>query len=122
VEQRWWALTRVRLLPPFMKRYARRRVDTIAARHAVGYFGRRDHADNQDTRIPQGEEVLVPAIWLTELYTPTTLAGLLDGLPPFLAKAQDMGRDREDLAEWVRAARRRGGGAWQMLPYVSPPR
>jgi hypothetical protein len=121
MERRWWALTRVRYLPPFIKRYARRRVDTIAARHAVQYFGRQDPADNQATRIPDGEEVHVPAIWLTELYTPTTLAGLLDGLPPFLAKAQDRGHDREDLVEWVRAARRRGGGAWQMLPYVFPP-
>jgi hypothetical protein len=121
MERRWWALIRVRYLPPFIKRYARRRVDTIAARHAVRYFGRQDPADNQNTRIPEGEEVHVPAIWLTELYTPTTLAGLLDGLPPFLAKAQDMGHDREDLVEWVRAARRRGGGAWQTLPYVFPP-
>lgn len=121
VERRWWALIRVRYLPPFIKRYARRRVDTIAARHAVRYFGRQDPAANQDTRIPDGEEVHVPAIWLTELYTPTTLAGLLDGLSPFLAKAQDMGGDREDLAELVRAARRRGGGVWQTLPYVFPP-
>ena len=121
MERRWWALIRMRYLPPFIKRYARRRVDTIAARHAVRYFGRQDPADNENTRIPEGEEVRVPAIWLTELYTPTTLAGLLDGLPPFLAKAQDMGRDREDLVEGVRAARRRGGGAWQTLPYVFRP-
>jgi hypothetical protein len=121
VEQRWWALTRVRYLPPFIKRYARRRLDTIAATDSVQYFGRRDPADNQNTRIPEGEEVLVPVIWLTELYTPTTLADLLDGLPLFLAKTKDIGGGRQDLVEWVRAARRRGGGAWQMLPYVLPP-
>ncbi len=82
MERRWWALIRVRYLPPFIKRYARRRVDTIAARDAVRYFGRQDPTDNQNTRIPEGEEVHVPAIWLTELYTPTTLAGLRVGPRP----------------------------------------
>ena len=125
MEQRWWALTRVRYLPPFIERYARRRLDTIAARDMIRYFGRRDVADNQNTRIPEGEEVRVPVIWLTELYTPTTLTGLLNGLPPFLGRAKntrgkDIGRGREDLVEWVQAARRRGGGDWKMLPYVFP--
>ena len=120
-EQRWAALARRRYLPPFIKRYALRRMDVIAARDSARFFGRRDPADNQDTRMPVGEQVQVPVIWLTELYTPTTLAGLLDGLPQLLAKAEGIDRGREDLSEWVRMARRRGGGAWRMLPYVFPP-
>jgi hypothetical protein len=71
--------------------------------------------------MPDGEQVHVPVIWLTELYTPTTLVGLLDGLPQLLAKAKGIDRGREDLSEWVRRTRRQGGGAWQMLPYVFPP-
>ena len=120
-EQRWAALARRRYLPPFIKRYALRRMDVIAARDSARFFGRRDPADNQDTRMPVGEQVQVPVIWLTELYTPTTLVGLLDGLPQLLAKAEGIDRGREDLSEWVRMARRRGGGAWRMLPYVFPP-
>ena len=120
-EQRWAALVFRSHAPGFMKRYARRRMDVIAARDTVRYFRSRDLTANEETRIPNGERVCLPVIWLTELYTPTTLVGLLDGLERWLAKSEDVHSDSGDLTELVRRARRRGGGAWQVLPYVFPP-
>ena len=80
----------------------------------------RDRGDNLDTRIPEGEQVRLPVIWLTELYTPTTLTGLLEGLPRLMAKARYQHLDRGDLVEWVQGTRRQGGGSWRILPIVRP--
>ena len=63
--------------------------------------------------------VRVPAIWLTELYTPTTLGGLVDRLPSLMAKARNQHPERGDIVEWLQDARRRGGGAWRALPNVT---
>lgn len=89
------------------------------AREVERTAGARDADDNRDTRIPDGEQVRVPAIWVTELYTPTTLGGLVDHLPSVMAKARDQHLERGDILEWLQDARRRGGGAWRMLPNVT---
>ena len=89
------------------------------AREVERVAGARDADDNRDTRIPDGEQVRVPAIWLTELYTPTTLGALADRLPSVMAKAGDQHPERGDIVEWLQDARRRGGGAWRMLPSVT---
>lgn len=78
--ERWWGvLARSRYLPRFIREHARLRwMAQVDERRVAG----RDPGDNRDTRIPVGEQVLVPVFWLTELYTPTTLDGLLPaGLP-----------------------------------------
>jgi hypothetical protein len=86
----------------------------------VGRLRPRDPDDNRETRIPEGEQIRFPVIWLTELYTSTTLAGLLQGLPPLLTKAHDPDSSHEDLVDWVRTSRREGGGAFSPLPEVLP--
>ena len=58
----------------------------------------------------------MPVVWLTELYTPTTLDGLLSGLASLMARAGDQDPMRGDIVEWVKDARRQGGGSWRMLP------
>src|SRR5258705_1329804 len=117
-EQRWAKLARRRGLPSFIRRYAERRWTVIDAQSSERIWGRSDLDDNRDTRIPDGEHVGMPVIWLTELYTLTTLAGLLDGLPPLMAKARYQHPERGDLLDWVQSSRRQGGGAWRMLPVV----
>ena len=86
-KERWWGvLARSRYLPRFIRGQARIRwMARVHERRVAG----RDPGDNRDTRIPAGEQVLVPVIWLTELYTPTTLDGLLSGLPSLMARAGD---------------------------------
>ena len=117
-KERWWGvLARSRYLPRFIRGQARLRwMARVHERRVAG----RDPGDNRDTRIPAGEQVLVPVIWLTELYTPTTLDGLLSGLPSLMTRAGDQDPRREDIVEWVKDARRQGGGSWRMLPNVWP--
>jgi hypothetical protein len=120
-ERHWEWLARRRHLPPFIRKHIQHRRAVADAQAAERHWRRRDPDDNRDTRIPDGEQVRIPVIWLTELYTPTTLSGLLKGLPPLITKARWKHPERGDLVEWVQAARRQGGGAWQMLPEVWPP-
>ena len=120
-EQRWARLARRRRLPPFVRKYVQHRWAVILAQASERRLSLRDPDENRDTRLPADEQIRVPVIWLTELYTPTTLVGLLQRLPPLLAKARYQHPERGDLVHWVQAARRQGGGAWRMLPVVRPP-
>jgi hypothetical protein len=120
-QERWASLARRRHLPPLVRKYVQYRWTVTLAQASERHMSRRDPAENRETRIPDEEQIRVPVIWLTELYTPTTLAALLQGLPPLLAKARYQHPDRGDLVDWVQAARRQGGGAWRALPIVRPP-
>ncbi len=119
-KRRWEALASQRYAPPLIRRYAQRRLTLARAQAMAGRLRRRDRDDNQNRRIPEGEQIRFRVIWLTELYTPTTLAGLLQGLPPLLAKAHDPNLSHEDPVDWVRTSRRQGGGAFRQLPDVLP--
>ena len=119
-KRRWVTLASRRRLPPFIRKYAQHRL-TVTMAQTFEQRGRlRDPDDNLYTRIPDGEHVRVPVIWLTELYTPTTLAGLLRRIPPLIANAHDQPSGHEDLVNRVRTSRRQGGGAWDTLPPVRP--
>lgn len=119
-ERRWAAVAfSRRQVPGVIRQYARRRWMLAEAREVERTAGARDADDNRDTRVPDGEQVRVPAIWLTELYTPTTLGGLTERLPSVMAKTRDQHPERGDIVEWLQDARRRGGGAWRMLPNVT---
>lgn len=119
-EQRWAAVAfSRRQVPGVIRRYARRRFMLAEAREVERTAGARDADDNRDTRIPDGEQVRVPAIWLTELYTPTTLGGLVNRLPSVMAKARYQHPERGDIVQWLQDARRGGGGAWRALPNVT---
>ena len=119
-EQRWAAVAfSRRQVPGFIRRYARRRFMLAEAREVERTAGARDADDNRDTRIPDGEQVRVPAVWLTELYTPTTLGGLVNRLPSVMAKARYQHPERGDIVQWLQDARRGGGGAWAVLPNVT---
>lgn len=117
-EQFWSELGRRRYVPPPIKRFARYRWGIATARAAEPWYRRRDADENEATRIPSGESVIVPAIWVTEIYTPTTLAGLLEGVPPMLKKTVGFGRDIDTMVESIRSARRRGGGSYLNLPPI----
>ena len=119
--QRWATLARQQKLPRFIRRYAQRHWMAKEAKAIERLAGRRDADENRDTPTPDSEQVRIAVIWLTELYTSTTLAGLLNGLPPLIAKADDPNPERGDFADWVQAARRQGGGSYRMLPEVLPP-
>ena len=87
-KRHWRAIASSGVLPPPIKAYATRRLNIILA-HETEQSNREKDADvNRRTRIPEGEHINVPLICLTELYTPTTVAGLLDGLRSLLLKEE----------------------------------
>jgi hypothetical protein len=93
-DQRWASVAFSRRVPGAIRRYARYRWMLAEAGEVERTAGARDAEDNRDTRVPDGEMVRVPAIWLTELYTPTTLGGLVDRLPSLMAKARNQHPER----------------------------
>lgn len=119
-KRRWEVLASQRCAPAFVRRYAQRRLTLARVQAAVQRYRRRDPDDNRRTRIPEGEQIRFPVIWLTELYTPTTLDGLLRGLPPLLTKAYDPNPRHRASVDWVRTSRRQGGGESRSLPEVLP--
>ena len=64
-------------------------------------------------------ETTVPMIWLTEVYTPTTVPDLLDGLRTLLDKREgDADRSSRDPVELVQSTRRHGRGGARFPPVV----
>lgn len=78
-----------------------------------------DAEKNTNGRLPADEEADLPAIWLVELYTPSTVNGLFEGVRKL---GWEKGRTgSHDLLEWmdkVRAGRRAG---WMSLGFVTNP-
>lgn len=77
-----------------------------------------DSEKNARGRLPNTESIEVPAVWVAELYTPSTVGGLLDGISKL---GWEYGRSRDDsLCKWmndVREGRRAGSTS---LGLVSP--
>ncbi len=79
----------------------------------------RDPKENAQGRLPEDEHVQVPAVWVAELYTPSTAAGLLAGIADL---GWEYGRSRSDsLTKWMSDAREGRGAGWTSLGLVSSP-
>lgn len=79
---------------------------------------KRDEEQNESGRLPEGERVEIPVVWIVELYTPSTVSGLFDGISKLGWESDRTGNDR--LSKWmndVRAGRQQG---WMNLGLVSP--
>lgn len=84
------------------------------------FWQQRDLEENAQGRLPDDERIQVPAIWVAELYTPSTVAGLLDGITEL---GWEYGRSRSDsLTKWMSDAREGRGAGWTSLGLVSPPK
>jgi excisionase family DNA binding protein len=84
-------------------------------------FRRRDVEKNIRYALPDGEQPVLAAVWTVELYTPSSIAGLLDAL-----QRHNWLRPRSsgstDAVRWVQDHRGRpGSGGWMWLPRVIPP-
>jgi hypothetical protein len=63
----------------------------------------------------------MPVIWLAEVFTPTTLPSLIDGVRDLTSRQRGIPpRADDDPVEWITSTRRRGGGARRSLPPVRP--
>lgn len=79
----------------------------------------RDPSENAAGRLPDDERIEVPAIWVTELYTPSTVRGLLDGIHRL---GWEFGRHRsnESVVKWMTDVRRGRRAGWTRLGLVAP--
>jgi hypothetical protein len=83
----------------------------------ASYWRERDPEENDQGRLPAGERIEVPAIWVTELYTPSTVAGLFEGIKKL---DWEHGLTRaDDLAKWMSDVRHGRTAGWTSLGLVS---
>jgi hypothetical protein len=83
------------------------------------FWRQRDPNENARGRLPDSERVELPAIWVAELYTPSTVPGLLAGITDL---GWEYGRTRdEDLSKWMNDVREGRRAGWTNLGLVSPP-
>lgn len=81
----------------------------------------REHDPEKNTRgrLPDDERVQVPVIWVAELYAPSTVAGLLEGIANL---GWEYGRSRDDsLSKWLSDVRQGRLAGWKSLGPVFPP-
>jgi len=82
------------------------------------FLRERDSEANELTRLPADERLAVPAVWITELYTPSTVPGLLQGIDK-LGWTHGRGMD-QNLAKWMSDVRDGRMAGWTNLGLVSP--
>jgi hypothetical protein len=87
------------------------------------YHRAQEKEQNREGRLPAGESVRLPAIWVAEVYLASHIPQLIDGLEGLGWVAEwDMGTPH-GLADWIQNARRRGkGAAHHTGPWVSSDR
>jgi hypothetical protein len=83
------------------------------------FWRERDPEENERGRLPDGEEIHLAGVWVAELFLPSTVDQLTRGIQS-LGWSRGRTRSDDDLAEWVKSSRSRGGG-WISLGLVSPP-
>jgi excisionase family DNA binding protein len=109
---------------PRLPRPARSLLELLAryAEHTdyLELFGRRDAEENARYGLPDGERPMLAAVWTVELYTPSSIAGLLDALERH-SWLRLRGGGSPDPVQWVQDQRGRpGGGGWMQLATVIP--
>lgn len=88
-------------------------------RNEPSFWRDRDSKENAHGRLPDDESVAVPAIWVAELYTPSTVVGLLKGIGDL---GWEYGSSRDDsLIKWMNDVREGHQAGWTSLGLVSPP-
>lgn len=82
------------------------------------HHNKRDLEDNNLTKPPSEENVRVPSIWAFEIYTPSTISNLYNGIKD-LGLSDDTFRIDSDFEESIRHLRfRASGGGWINLGII----
>ena len=80
---------------------------------------KRDAEKNERGRLPPTESVQLPAVWVAELYTPSRIQGLIEGISNL---GWEHGKSRDDsLLRWMSEVRQGRRAGWTSLGLVSPP-
>ncbi len=83
------------------------------------HWSTRDREENDRGRLPDGEKLEMPAIWVAELYTPSTVQGLITGID---ALGWQYSKTRNDsLTKWMNDVREGRKAGWVNLGLVSCP-
>ena len=88
------------------------------AKDAAEIWGCHDLEENESSRLPPNETLSVPAVWVAELYTPSTVSGLLEGIRKLGWEHSRSGGD--SLAKWMSDVREGRSAGWTSLGVVSP--
>ncbi|WP_152973716.1 hypothetical protein [Pseudomonas libanensis] len=83
----------------------------------------RDHdlLSNQESRVPETEELRIQIIWGAEVYGPSETESLCENLARLGWTAGSGSSKRGDASEWVRRQRSYGHGGWYNVGIVSSP-
>ncbi|WP_129513565.1 hypothetical protein [Burkholderia stabilis] len=77
----------------------------------------RDSQKNEANRLPANESVQLAAVWVAELYTPSQIGGLLEGLSRL---GWEHGRSRDDsIVAWTNDVRQGRSAGWVSLGRVT---
>jgi hypothetical protein len=88
-------------------------------REVIRLWLERETMENARSRLPDDESVEVPSVWVVELYSPSTLLGLLDGIARL---RWEHGRTSGDsLMKWINDVRNGRQAGWTTLGQISPP-
>jgi hypothetical protein len=87
-------------------------------RDDVTFWIKHDPEENRAGKLPSDERVELPCIWVAELYTPSTITGLLNGIA-------DLGWEHgkmsdQSLLKWMADVRHGRRAGWVNLGLVSP--
>ena len=108
-DEKWWKETRLR------RWWLRRREDARLIRD-LSFYRERDPEENERSKPPEDESCQLAAVWVCEVFTPSSVGSLVDGL---VERGWDLSRGRQtDLVEWIAGARTGGSGAWQSVGFV----
>jgi hypothetical protein len=90
-------------LGPVGRRWTRYGDDKKAFKEEEQRWKEQDKKDNAQDRLPDDEDVQIAAVWVTELYPPSAVDALIDGLQKLSWGSNE--RKGENLASWVRESR-----------------
>ncbi|CAM3304123.1 hypothetical protein [Burkholderia ubonensis] len=77
----------------------------------------RDSEENEASRLPTGESVRLAAVWVSELYTPSQIGGLFEGLSR-LGWEHGLSRD-DSIVAWTNDVRQGRSAGWVSLGMVT---
>lgn len=81
------------------------------------FWRNRDPKENEEGRLPDLETLTIPAVWVVEVYTPSTVTGLFDGIQR-LKWERGVSRN-DDLLDWMSRVREGRSAGWTNLGLVS---
>ena len=114
------AMRVVKILLSLVPVAVRQRFRPARNTHLANY-GERDPQDNSATTPPEDECVDLCCAWGIELYTPTYIPDLIEGLRELGWHTNDHRDPTRDPESWLQGLRRfQSGGAWLNLGYLIP--